>query len=383
MKIRKEEVKFFRNLYIELIAISVLLSYLGTFSKLPVQLRVTVALILIYFFIFEIIMKSSHKIKRLHPDQSPEKNQAGICPRSTPLDNAEQGYLDYSKFVENIVRIIKFIVKDNKCGNEPFYIGLFGEYGVGKSSIINLVKNTMSNQNISFIIFHPWQYHDSKWMAYALMNRTINEVLGAGFNDRETQIDSISMSLGLVNINLSDKKLIEKDFVKDFEELKVNIENKLIKNDKWLLIVLDDIDRVPKEEIYNFMRYMRAFFNIKRTIIVFSMDQKYHSEVFSTTPPLDEKFFDFSVNVAIEGSLLVKTLLEQLDIKLKSLYNTKERNEYYEDWEEELNVIKENIDLLKIFSSVIRTPPSYKLYCTKLDSNLFCKKRNSQITLYY
>jgi len=50
---------------------------------------------------------------------------------------------------------LKNIVKKSKT---PLTIGIFGEWGSGKSSVINTVKNNINKNKIKFIIYDAWKY---------------------------------------------------------------------------------------------------------------------------------------------------------------------------------------------------------------------------------
>ena len=52
-------------------------------------------------------------------------------------------------------KTLKTIVENSKT---PLTVGIFGEWGSGKSSIINTVKNNIDENKIKFIIYDAWKY---------------------------------------------------------------------------------------------------------------------------------------------------------------------------------------------------------------------------------
>jgi hypothetical protein len=60
----------------------------------------------------------------------------------------------YAQTLQNIVEKAK----------TPLTVGIFGEWGSGKSSIINTVKNSLeTNQQIKFITYDAWKYHSDSF----------------------------------------------------------------------------------------------------------------------------------------------------------------------------------------------------------------------------
>jgi hypothetical protein len=65
----------------------------------------------------------------------------------------ENDFLKTKIYADNLTKIIK-----NSESNKVFTIGLFGNWGTGKSSIIKTSANDFDQQKVKFITYDAWQY---------------------------------------------------------------------------------------------------------------------------------------------------------------------------------------------------------------------------------
>ena len=70
--------------------------------------------------------------------------------RDGPYDKKEDAF-DHEAFAETLSRVID----DN---DPPLTVGLFGGWGVGKSTIVNLLSKKCSQKGQSYVYFNAWQY---------------------------------------------------------------------------------------------------------------------------------------------------------------------------------------------------------------------------------
>lgn len=121
-----------------------------------------------------------------------------------------------------IARIVAHLILK---ANPPFTIGLFGKWGTGKTTIINLVKSYLKEHNINTIIFDVWKYEADSLRRQFLI--TIEEEL---------------KKQGL-NLNKNYKKTLNQSLVKPYdlpilEMLKILWKSLLIKILGIILVLL-------------------------------------------------------------------------------------------------------------------------------------------------
>ena len=73
----------------------------------------------------------------------------------TPLEKEDFNLMKFGH--DSLANTISKIVE--KAGT-PFTIGLFGKWGVGKSTIVNKTKENLIIKNIPTVIFDVWKHKD-------------------------------------------------------------------------------------------------------------------------------------------------------------------------------------------------------------------------------
>lgn len=214
-----------------------------------------------------------------------------------PITKKSDDRLNRSAFAETIARAI------GQWRNKPsLVIGLFGDWGSGKSSIKNLVVEALNGkdgENIPVVEFSPWQVSGQDILSETFF-REIGKALGnTSGEDKDVQqkrvalwkryssIFSITATLarvwkattnpaqptGLVAegaskaldavaaVVKSGAEGVESEATLDtlsLSELKANISDDLAGLPTPILVILDDIDRLTKEEIRLILQLVKA-----------------------------------------------------------------------------------------------------------------------------
>ncbi|EGV11146.1 KAP family P-loop domain protein [Parvimonas sp. oral taxon 393 str. F0440] len=158
----------------------------------------------------------------------------------------------------------------SKINNDCFTIGVIGEWGSGKSTIINFAKQELTNKKDLIIIddFDPWTINSEDALILAMYN-TIIENLGKNisyFKRKKVQnaLLNVTTDIPYIGKGLGNFFKIRIDDYSEYKEIKADLEEKLKKSKKRLVFIIDNLDRMSKKKFTVFAYSYRYFIQITK-----------------------------------------------------------------------------------------------------------------------
>jgi hypothetical protein len=191
----------------------------------------------------------------------------------SPVDNQNEDKFSRWNFSE---RIAKVIAEREDPGS--IVIGLYGAWGDGKTSVLNFVQKSLeTTEDIVCINFNPWRFGSEDELLRGFFI-DIAETLGSklitiGDQAKESAGNIVSVITATAGIKGTDglaKSLLSGP---DIKELKGRIEELLEKEKRRILILVDDIDRLEKSEIYAVFRLVKLTADFKYTTYILAFDK--------------------------------------------------------------------------------------------------------------
>lgn len=223
------------------------------------------------------------------------------------LSRPEEDRLGYRHFSNRFARIIG---KSNS--SESYVIALTGEWGCGKSSVLNMAEcyltkrlgeiNLSENEKPLILHFNPWIFSgrddilkqfftellkefDTKKSElgdiYCELLPFITQLANFGLAVSEclpeyntktiTKIGSASLLLLMFSLPSHGKKIDKND--KTLQENKKLLIEKAEKLDRKIIIIIDDIDRLTNDEILEFFKAIKAIADFPNIIYVLAFDE--------------------------------------------------------------------------------------------------------------
>lgn len=211
-----------------------------------------------------------------------------------PITNSEEDFLGRHDFA---CAVSNAIVDYHENNQESLTIGLYGKWGSGKTSIVNLITEEINNDDIIIFKFEPWIYSDTQQLishffkdfAKAIKHKdSAQEALKLG-KELETyatffepmhmipepNVSLISRAVSALfrSVGKSATKWGELK-TKSLSDTKESIEKHLLKINKKILIIVDDIDRLNNTEIRQIFQMIKVLGNFPNTIYLTSMDRE-------------------------------------------------------------------------------------------------------------
>ncbi|CAN5558017.1 hypothetical protein BH10ACI1_BH10ACI1_03090 [soil metagenome] len=218
------------------------------------------------------------------------------------IKSADKDLFDRKNFSQRIAQIIA-----RRTEKESIVIGIHAPWGEGKTSVLNMIVEELDEHiekknrkfldgHLVLLKFNPWRFSDENQLLISFYT-ALGEALEKSIKNSKKKIgekikkyawmtspiEVVKFSLGgVIDANFDAKQTIEKigeELSKtSIEELKSEIEKILNEENRKVVVVMDDIDRLDKEEIQSIFRLVKLSADFSNTIYILSFDIERVSE---------------------------------------------------------------------------------------------------------
>jgi hypothetical protein len=221
-----------------------------------------------------------------------------------PIASEADDVLNFSIHAKEIAnQVQKWFDKNEKDRKESFVIGIEGEWGVGKTSLINLIKKEINKYNenkniINIIDFNPWNFSNADALILEFFHSIYYSLGDKQFkklskNYIKAIISGSNINAGInifniINIGWQSREIEFKD--KPLQKQKEEIDK--VFNDKQIIIIIDDIDRLDLLETNMIFKLIKRTANFPNTVFLLAYDRKRLSEKIDRSGYLGEEYLE-------------------------------------------------------------------------------------------
>lgn len=248
-----------------------------------------------------------------------------------PIDTREQDLLGRSSFSNQLG---KAIYEYN--GKDGLVIGLFGKWGTGKTSVINMAVNEINilaenDENKPMIMkFAPWNYSDKDNLISLFFQSLKNKIdvqdneelknkVGKALSDYSGAFDALSLvpvvgsGIAAVLKTLAQAQGANLMQCADLDKTREILEKALIKADKKIIIVIDDIDRLTNSQIRDVFQLVKQVADFPNVIYVLAMDREVVRNALTEVHNIDgNEYLEKIIQVPFELPELRKSKLHNI-----------------------------------------------------------------------
>src|SRR3989344_2309427 len=106
-----------------------------------------------------------------------------------PLENGESDIFGHGEIANSVIEVIRKAPR-------PFNIGIYGQWGVGKSTICKLIEDGLNKEKkYEVLYFDTWKYERDSFRRQFLIS--LDQKLNLGLNYKETLNQSLSVPFNL------------------------------------------------------------------------------------------------------------------------------------------------------------------------------------------
>lgn len=215
-----------------------------------------------------------------------------------PIQTTQQDRLGRTTFAKYLARCIL-----DHHNPESLVIGLYGGWGTGKTSIINLMleelrsaANNMADDEKPIILnFSPWSYSGQNQLIYAFFRRLSSVIRQSShLKDSNELVELLELYISFfthkpIPVALRKKKSFFQRLLhpynndnttgwesgKDLTLVKAELNSLLLKQKYKIIIIIDNISRIEQQEIKQIFQIVKSMGDYVNTIYLLSTDKKH------------------------------------------------------------------------------------------------------------
>ena len=295
-----------------------------------------------------------------------------------PIKTSEQDLLGRTTFSRQLGEAI-----NSYDGKDGLVLGLFGKWGTGKTSILNMVVSEINHlsentDNRPIIVkFSPWNYTDKDNLISLFFRVLKNRLdldkdeekrrkIGKALTDYSDALDALSLvpiiGSGLAAILKTIAKSQGTELLKDIDidTTKESLEKVLSDTDQKIIVIIDDIDRLTNTQIRDIFQLVKQVGNFPNIIYVLSMDRDVVCRALGDVHNINgSEYLEKIIQIPFEIPVLMKQKLQEIFLaKLDDIVNDISNNvkiDKYYWWQVYTNCIEPYIKTLRDVNRVINT----------------------------
>ncbi|MBN1459781.1 MAG: hypothetical protein JXA57_09595 [Armatimonadetes bacterium] len=198
-----------------------------------------------------------------------------------PLEDPKDDGLHRWKFAQGVADVVA-----GRAGPDPIVVGISGEWGEGKTTVLNFIAHALAaHEHIKVVRYNPWRFggEDELLIGFFLgLSRSLGVSIET-FSDKirrklSRHIQAVAAIVGKPEVGAAIHLLLRSP---DVEEFKNRLESELAKTKRRVVVLIDDIDRLARDEVCAVFRLVKLTASFKYLSYVLAFDREMVSGVLS------------------------------------------------------------------------------------------------------
>lgn len=227
-----------------------------------------------------------------------QKQNANPLVRDCAITNQNEDFFGYQKMVDSLLADLY----DTDVENEAFSVGIAGKWGVGKSSFINLLRNSILQKDSLIVDLYPRSSMNLSAISLDFFNSLSNTLKGYHTGSWHI-VDKYVKSLRCIEGKGWFNKTIDAIEVFAKTDEKERLQNVITEIGRKIFVIIDDLDRLTAPEILEVLKIIDRNGSFKNIIFIVAYDKEYVNAVlrkylgYEGSEMFTDKYFNFEYSL--------------------------------------------------------------------------------------
>lgn len=236
-----------------------------------------------------------------------QKQNANPLVRDSAITNQDEDFFGYQKMVDSLLADLY----DTDVENEAFSVGIAGKWGVGKSSFINLLRNSIPKKGGLIVDLYPRSSMNLSAISLDFFNSLSNTLKGYHTGSWHI-VDKYVKSLRCIEGKGWFNKTIDAIEVFAKTDEKERLQNVITEIGRKIFVIIDDLDRLTAPEILEVLKIIDRNGSFKNVIFIVAYDKEYVNAVlrkylgYQGSEMFTDKYFNFEYSLPAHNFYMEK-----------------------------------------------------------------------------
>lgn len=236
-----------------------------------------------------------------------QKQNANPLVRDSAITNQNEDFFGYQKMVDSLLADLY----DTDVENEAFSVGIAGKWGVGKSSFINLLRNSIPKKGGLIVDLYPRSSMNLSAISLDFFNSLSNTLKGYHTGSWHI-VDKYVKSLRCIEGKGWFNKTIDAIEVFAKTDEKERLQNVITEIGRKIFVIIDDLDRLTAPEILEVLKIIDRNGSFKNVIFIVAYDKEYVNAVlrkylgYQGSEMFTDKYFNFEYSLPAHNFYMEK-----------------------------------------------------------------------------
>lgn len=253
--------------------------------------------------------------------------------QSQKTDSEQKGFSDDNISKQDIPVILKNYAKEivdrllkTDIINQSFALGVTGEWGIGKTTFLGELKKNIRD-SADIVEFNPWMCSSPEQVTNDFF-ASLRHQLSSKYSSLSNPIKEYARYIERLSVN--QQSYVSLEFLlqskqESLYERKLTLSKQFSKLLRPVVVVIDDIDRLERDEVFEVLRLIRNTADLSNVIYMVAYDKEYVTCVLEEKNIKDssaylEKIFPLEIHLPkVDEDMIWKVLYTEIDAQKSSL----------------------------------------------------------------